>query len=84
MTIESLFKSHNIPIVEQTFVMCVKNSLIFEKGKFYPVINGSIKSNKSMNIKSMINLNESFIPLEGGPNNLTLKDRLMILIRMGS
>lgn len=80
------FESHKIKIHENTFVMCVEENYVFEKGKFYPVVKGCIKSNKGMSVKGLPKsvFNKTFIPLQGVPDNLSLRDKLMILIRIGS
>lgn len=85
MTIKDFFKSHKIELLDEGFIMCVDDTYTqsFQRGKFYPVINGSIRSNNTnLYSTSEVRLNKSFVPLEGTPDSLSLRDRLMIRIRI--
>lgn len=88
MTVREFFKNNKTELKEEgNFVMCVDDTYTqnFKKGKFYPVVKGSIHSGKSMMglfSTSENMLNRSFVPIQGEPDNLTLKDKLMIKIRI--
>jgi len=88
MDVKQFFESQNVKIEDNTFVMCACDTYTrtFEKGKFYPIIKDCVRSDKRVNVYSMPKflMNKTFIPLQGTPDDLTLRDRLMILIRVGS
>lgn len=85
ITVKEFFNSHSIDFHKNGHVMCVEDGYApqFDKGKFYEVKNGVLKSGFSFNLSSVDDqvFHRLFIPLQGDPNNLTLRDRLLIKIR---
>jgi|AntRauTorcE11897_2_1112592.scaffolds.fasta_scaffold172577_2 hypothetical protein len=86
MNIREFFESHKIKLEDEgNFVMCVDDSYTqsFKRGKFYPIINGCVKGN-AVNLHSTdeTRLNKTFVALQGAPDSLTLRDKLMITLRI--
>lgn len=85
LSVTDFFKSHNITLKKDGYVMCVDDgySPQFDKGKFYKVANKIIRSGYSFNISSVDDqvFHKLFIPLQGEPDKLTLRDKLLIQIR---
>ncbi|CAG7581651.1 MAG: hypothetical protein SLAVMIC_00948 [uncultured marine phage] len=94
LTIDKWFKSHRIYINPKAtyHVFCVDNGYQphFNKGTYYKV-ETDVRENESVtrilspkyNIKRMDDhsINKLFIPLEGKPSKLSMRDKLMIEIR---
>jgi len=84
LSVLDFFNSHrmNVSSVDGRHVMCVDNgySPQFVKGEFYSIERGSISPGLGFSFKvSDIDekvFNKLFIPLQGDPDNLTMRDRL--------